>query len=39
MDNKVPVRPRAWNILLVVYDGDDQEGYVNGDLRGRKCPG
>jgi hypothetical protein len=27
------VRPRAWNILSVVYDGVNQEGYVNGDLQ------
>jgi hypothetical protein len=32
-DNKVPVRPRAWNILSAVYDGVNQEGYVNGDLQ------
>jgi len=32
-DGRVPVLPRNWNILSVVYDGNSQNGYLNGDLK------
>jgi len=32
-DNKVPVSARSWNVLEAVYDGNNLDGYVNGQLK------
>jgi hypothetical protein len=36
IDNIVNPVPANWNIFEVVYDGDNLEGYVNGQLKGAK---